>query len=100
MIAAVRSVICASRSAGSRPSVSSISANTGTAAADDDRVDRRDERERGHDHLVAAPDAQGRERAPQRRGAVRDGDRVAAAEQRARGAFELGDRAPVSSPPL
>ena len=56
------------------PSVSSTSANTGTAAGGHDRVHRRDERERGHDHLVAAADAERRQRAPQRGRAVGDRD--------------------------
>ena len=62
-------------------------------ARSDNRVHRRHEGERRHDHFVAAPDTQRRECAAQRGRPVRNGDRVTAAEQCARGAFELRDRA-------
>jgi hypothetical protein len=65
----------------------------GHRAGRDDRVHRRDERERRHHDLVAAADAERRERAAQRGCAVGDPDGVRAAERLADGALEAGHRA-------
>ena len=82
MIAAVRSVMQASSGVGIEAERVVDLGEHGHRAGGDDRVDGGDERERGNDDLVAAADAERRERAAQRRGAVGDGDRVRAAERR------------------
>jgi hypothetical protein len=60
----------------------------------DDRVHGRDERERGHDDLVATSHAHRCERAPKRGGSIRDCHRVSTAERVARRPFEVGHGAP------
>src|SRR5262249_55472239 len=54
----------------------------------DYRADGCDERERRHDHLVAAPDPERGERATQRRGTARRRERVRASERLRRGRLE------------
>ena len=93
MIAAVRSVMQSRRVVGIEPERVVDLGEHRHRARGDDGVHGGDERERGDDHLVAAADAERGERAPQRRGAVRDRDGVRAAEHVARGPLEVGDRA-------
>ena len=61
-------------------------------------VRARHERERRREHVVARSDARDRERAVQRRGAVREGHRVAGAGGGAQRPFELLDRRTAGQP--
>ena len=64
-------VIAASTASAVHPVGDRVDVGEDRRGADvEDRVDGGDERERGHDHLVARADARGQQREVQRRGAA------------------------------